>query len=170
MRANPEFDAATVIMELGVGEALISFLDEKGRPAIVERGFIVAPGSRLGPLTPAERKAAIENSVIFGHYEQVIDRESAYEKLRGGGNGSTAAPASTPAGNGGTPAPAQEGGGLFGGLSDILFGSTGPRGGRHAGLAETAAKSVARTVGSTIGREIVRGVLGSILGGGSRRR
>ncbi len=172
MRANPEFDAATVIMELGVGEALVSFLDEKGRPAIVERGFIVAPGSRLGPLTPAERKAAIENSVIFGHYEQVIDRESAYEKLRGGGNGSAAAPASAPAGNGngGNAAPAQEGGGLFGGLSDILFGSTGPRGGRHAGLAETAARSVARTVGSTIGREIVRGVLGSILGGGSRRR
>ncbi|TYC61553.1 DUF853 domain-containing protein [Zoogloea oleivorans] len=168
MRANPEFDAATVIMELGVGEALVSFLDEKGRPAIVERGFIVAPGSRLGPLTPAERKAAIENSVIFGHYEQVIDRESAYEKLRGG---STATPASAPVGNGGgNAAPAEQGGGLFGGLSDILFGSTGPRGGRHAGLAETAARSVARTVGSTIGREIVRGVLGSILGGGSRRR
>ncbi|MDD2670294.1 helicase HerA-like C-terminal domain-containing protein [Zoogloea sp.] len=164
MRANPEFDAATVIMELGVGEALVSFLDEKGRPAIVERGFIVAPGSRLGPLTPAERKAAIENSVIFGHYEQVIDRESAYEKLRGG---STATPASAPVGNGGgNAAPAEEGGGLFGGLSDILFGSTGPRGGRHAGLAETAARSVARTVG----REIVRGVLGSILGGGGRRR
>ncbi|MBT9498135.1 MAG: DUF853 family protein, partial [Zoogloea sp.] len=162
------FDAATVIMELGVGEALVSFLDDKGRPAIVERGFIVAPGSRLGPLTPAERKAAIENSVIFGHYEQVIDRESAYEKLRGG---STATPASAPVGNGGgNAAPAEEGGGLFGGLSDILFGSTGPRGGRHAGLAETAARSVARTVGSTIGREIVRGVLGSILGGGSRRR
>jgi uncharacterized protein len=170
MRANPEFDAATVIMELGVGEALISFLDEKGRPAIVERGFIVAPGSRLGPLTPAERKAAIENSVIFGHYEQVIDRESAYERLRGGGNGNAAAPAGAPAGNGGTPAPAQEGGGLFGGLSDILFGSTGPRGGRHPGLAETAARSVVRTVGSSIGREIVRGVLGSILGGSSRKR
>jgi uncharacterized protein len=170
MRANPEFDAATVIMELGVGEALISFLDEKGRPAIVERGFIVAPGSRLGPLTPAERKAAIENSVIFGHYEQVIDRESAYERLRGGGNGSAAAPTSAPAGNGGSAAPVQEGGGLFGGLSDILFGNTGPRGGRHPGLAETAARSVVRTVGSSIGREIVRGVLGSILGGGSRKR
>ena len=76
-----------------------------------------------------------------------------------------------PAPRGGQAAPAEEsGGGLFGGLSDILFGSTGPRGGRHPGLAETAAKSVARTVGSTIGREIVRGVLGSILGGGSRRR
>jgi uncharacterized protein len=170
MRANPEFDAATVIMELGVGEALISFLDEKGRPAIVERGFIVAPGSRLGPLTPAERKAAIENSVIFGHYEQVIDRESAYERLRGGGNGSAAAPTGAPAGNGGSAASVQEGGGLFGGLSDILFGTTGPRGGRHPGLAETAARSVVRTVGSSIGREIVRGVLGSILGGGSRKR
>ena len=166
MRANPEFDAATVITELGVGEALISFLDEKGRPHMVERGFIVAPGSRLGPLTAAERKAAIEGSVIYGHYEEIIDRESAFEKLRGGaapaGNGAGAAPA---------PAPQEEeGGGLLGGLSGILFGTTGPRGGRHPGLAETAARSVARTVGSTIGREIVRGVLGSILGGGGRRR
>ncbi|WP_374486543.1 helicase HerA-like C-terminal domain-containing protein [Zoogloea sp.] len=169
MRANPEFDAATAIMELGVGEALISFLDEKGRPAIVERGFIVAPESRLGPLTPAERKAAIESSVIYGHYEQMVDRESAFEKL----TGATAASNGAPAANGGTPAPAQEessGGGLLGGLSEILFGSTGPRGGRHPGLAETAARSVARTVGSTIGREIVRGVLGSILGGNSGRR
>ncbi len=162
MRANPAFDAATVITELGVGEALLSFLDEKGRPSIVERGFIVAPTSRLGPLTPAERKAAIEGSVIFGHYEALVDRESAYEKLQGGSAG---------AGSGAATAPAEEGGGgLFGGLSEILFGSTGPRGGRHPGLAETAARSVARTVGSTIGREIVRGVLGSILGGGSRRR
>ncbi|WP_079435443.1 helicase HerA-like C-terminal domain-containing protein [Zoogloea sp. LCSB751] len=173
MRANPEFDAATAIMELGVGEALISFLDEKGRPAIVERGFIVAPESRLGPLTPAERKAAIEGSVIYGHYEQMVDRESAFEKLTGAtasGNGASAANGSAIPGN---TAPAQEessGGGLFGGLSEILFGSTGPRGGRHPGLAETAARSVARTVGSTIGREIVRGVLGSILGGSSGRR
>ncbi|MBS0347670.1 MAG: DUF853 domain-containing protein [Proteobacteria bacterium] len=173
MRANPEFDAATAIMELGVGEALISFLDEKGRPAIVERGFIVAPDSRLGPLTPAERKAAIEGSVIYGHYEQMVDRESAFEKLTGAaasGNGASAANGSATPGN---TAPAQEessSGGLLGGLSDILFGSTGPRGGRHPGLAETAARSVARTVGSTIGREIVRGVLGSILGGGGSRR
>uniref|UniRef100_UPI0037D9A9EA helicase HerA-like domain-containing protein n=1 Tax=Zoogloea sp. TaxID=49181 RepID=UPI0037D9A9EA len=169
MRANPEFDAATVITELGVGEALISFLDEKGRPHIVERTSIIAPASRLGPLTPSERKAAIENSVIFGHYEAVVDRESAFEKLQGGGSAAPAA--GSPAPRGGQAAPAEEsGGGLFGGLSDILFGTTGPRGGRHPGLAETAAKSVARTVGSTIGREIVRGVLGSILGGGSRRR
>ncbi len=168
MRANPAFDAATVITELGVGEALLSFLDEKGRPSIVERGFIVAPASRLGPLTPAERKTAIEGSVIFGHYEALVDRESAYEKLQGAAAGAGGSPASN---GGAAPAPAEEsGGGLFGGLSEILFGSTGPRGGRHPGLAETAARSVARTVGSTIGREIVRGVLGSILGGGSRRR
>ena len=168
MRANPEFDAATVITELGVGEALISFLDEKGRPQMVERASVIAPSSRLGPLTAPERKAAIEGSVIYGHYEQMIDRESAFEKLRGG---------TAPAGNGSTPppasAPAQQesgGGGLLGGLSDILFGTTGPRGGRHPGLAEQAARSAVRTVGSSIGREIVRGVLGSILGGNSRRR
>jgi DNA helicase HerA-like ATPase len=173
MRANPEFDAATAIMELGVGEALISFLDEKGRPAIVERGFIVAPDSRLGPLTTDERKTAIEGSVIYGHYEQMVDRESAFEKLTGAAAGANGAPAANGTAARGAPAPAQEessGGGLFGGLSDILFGSTGPRGGRHPGLAETAARSVARTVGSTIGREIVRGVLGSILGGSSGRR
>ncbi|MEN9426087.1 MAG: hypothetical protein RLZZ220_436 [Pseudomonadota bacterium] len=168
MRANPEFDAATVITELGVGEALVSFLDEKGRPHIVERAAIIAPDSRLGPLSPAERKAAIENSVIYGHYEEVVDRESAFEVLQG------KAPAAPAAGNGNTngggAAPAEAGGGgLLGGLSELLFGSTGPRGGRHPGLAEQAARSAVRTVGSSIGREIVRGVLGSILGGGRRR-
>ena len=163
LRANPEFDAATVIMELGVGEALVSFLDEKGRPSIVERGFIVPPASRLGPLSGEERKAAIENSVIFGHYEQIVDRESAFEKLRGA-PAAPAAPAGAP-GGASAPPPAQDGGGLLGGLGDILFGTTGPRGGRHPGLAETAARSVVRTIGSQVGREIVRGVLGSILGG-----
>ena len=166
MRANPEFDAATVITELGVGEALISFLDDKGRPHIVERCHIIAPDSRLGPLSPAERKAAIESSVIYGHYEAMVDRESAFEVLQG------KAPTAPAAGNGGQSgaAPAAEsGGGLLGGLSELLFGSTGPRGGRHPGLAEQAARSAVRTVGSSIGREIVRGVLGSILGSGRRR-
>ncbi|WP_298597081.1 helicase HerA-like C-terminal domain-containing protein [Zoogloea sp.] len=168
MRANPEFDAATVITELGVGEALVSFLDEKGRPHIVERCHIIAPDSRLGPLSPAERKAAIENSVIYGHYEAMVDRESAFEVLQGK---APAAPAAGTGNNGGAaPATAEEsGGGLLGGLSEILFGSTGPRGGRRPGLAEQAARSAVRTVGSSIGREIVRGVLGSILGGGRRR-
>ena len=172
LRANPKFDAKTAIMELGVGEALVSFLDEKGTPTVVERGFILPPGSRIGPLDASERAAAIKGSVLFGHYEAVVDRESAYERLKGGGAGATA-----PAGKGNapapTPAPAEEGdGGLLGGLGgaigDILGGRTGPRGGRTPGVLETAAKSAARAIGSQVGREIIRGVLGSILGG--RRR
>jgi DNA helicase HerA-like ATPase len=158
MRANPAFDAAAAITELGTGEALISFLDEKGRPNIVERAFVLPPASRLGPLTAPERDALIKASLIYGHYEQVVDRESAYEKLKG------RAAAAAEAAN--APATKQvEGGGLLGGLGGILFGTTGPRGGKHDGIVQTAAKSVARTIGSSVGREIVRGVLGSIFGG-----
>ncbi|QSI76388.1 helicase HerA-like C-terminal domain-containing protein [Niveibacterium microcysteis] len=169
LRANPKFDAATAITELGVGEALVSFLDDKGRPAVVERAFITAPGTRIGPLTAAERDAVIKGSLLYGHYEEVLDRESAYERLRGapaGGNGAGKAA-------NGTQAPGQapaEGGGLSSVLSGILFGTTGPRGAQHDGLVQTAAKSVVRTLGSQVGREIVRGVLGSILGGSSSRR
>ena len=82
MRANPAFDAASAIMELGVGEALVSFLDDKGRPEVVERAFVIAPHSRLGPLTPEERAQTISSSVLYGHYEALVDRESAYELLR----------------------------------------------------------------------------------------
>jgi len=167
LRANPKFDAEAAIMELGVGEALVSFLDEKGSPTVVERGFVLAPGSRIGPMTPEERKAAMAGSLVAGVYEKVLDRESAYEKLKGDTNqkvgaGDTAAQA--PAAG---TAPA-EGGGLLGGFGDMLFGSTGPRGGQRDGLAQTMAKTVVRTIGSQVGREIVRGVLGSIMGG--RRR
>jgi DNA helicase HerA-like ATPase len=154
-------------MELGVGEALVSFLDEKGSPTMVERGFVLAPGSRIGPMTTEERKAAIAGSLVAGVYEQLVDRESAYEKLTGAPAGDT-----QKVGAGGTaPAPTQapaEGGGLLGGLGDMLFGSTGPRGGQRDGLAQAMAKTVVRTIGSQVGREIVRGVLGSIMGG--RRR
>ena len=168
LRANPKFDAKTAIMELGVGEALVSFLDEKGTPAVVERGFVLPPGSRIGPLDGSERTATIKGSVLYGHYEAVVDRESAYERLKGGGAATAA-----PAGKGAAPAPAEEGdGGLLGGLGgaigDILGGKTGPRGGHTPGVLETAAKSAARAIGSQVGREIIRGVLGSILGG--RRR
>jgi hypothetical protein len=167
LRANPKFDAEAAIMELGVGEALVSFLDEKGSPTVVERGFVLAPGSRIGPMTTEERKAAIAGSLVAGVYEQVVDRESAYEKLKGAPAGET-----QKLGAGETaPAPAQapaEGGGLLGGFGDMLFGSTGPRGGQRDGLAQAMAKTVVRTIGSQVGREIVRGVLGSIMGG--RRR
>ncbi len=165
MRPNPAFNTADVITELGVGEALVSFLDEKGRPAPVERSFVIAPCSRLGVLNDTERSAAIKNSTIYGHYEKTLDRESAYEKLRASIPGApTSAQPTPPAGA--PESSAQGGGGLLGGgLSDVLFGRTGPRGGKTDGLVQAAAKSVARTIGSSVGREIVRGVLGSLLGG-----
>jgi uncharacterized protein len=167
LRANPKFDAEAAIMDLGVGEALVSFLDEKGSPGMVERAFVLPPSSRIGPMTAEERKAAIEGSVIYGHYEQGVDRESPYEKLKGakpanGANGAAATP--TPQ----TPPAEASGGGLFGSLGTILGGRTGPRGGHTEGVGEALAKSAARAIGSQVGREIIRGVLGSILGG--RRR
>ncbi len=171
LRANPAFDAAAVITELGVGEALVSFLDEKGRPNVVERAFILPPASRIGPLTPEERQGVIKASLVYGVYEKELDRESAYEKLKGAPAASGApAPASAPSATAGQE-PAS-GGGWFGGLGDLLGGSSGS-GGRNKGgdsVIEAAAKSAARAIGSQVGREIIRGVLGSILGGGSRRR
>jgi len=83
LRPNPKIKAEQVITELGVGEALVSFLDEKGTPCVVERAFIVPPGSQLGPISDAERQQIIQSSDVFGHYEKAIDRESAYEKLKG---------------------------------------------------------------------------------------
>ena len=177
MRPNPAFDAAAAITELGVGEALVSFLDEKGRPNMVERAFVLPPASRLGPLTFAERQAAIKASVLFGHYEKTVDRESAYEKLTARvapepqkvGVGGTATPTPVKAGGAIPASGSEESSGLGGMFGEILFGRTGPRGGQTDGLAQTVAKSVVRTIGSQVGREIVRGVLGSILGGGRRR-
>jgi uncharacterized protein len=175
MRANPELDVEAAITELGVGEALISFLDEKGRPTVVERGFVAPPGSRLGTVTLEERAATLKNSIVAGIYDSAVDRESAYEKLTGrvaGAKGAETAGAPAPMG---APATAQqpaqaEGGGFFGAIKDLFAGSTGPRGGRHDGLVQMAAKSAVRTIGTQVGREIFRGVLGGILGGRGRRR
>jgi DNA helicase HerA-like ATPase len=168
LRANPKLDTEQAITELGVGEALVSFLDEKGRPEIVERAFVCPPLSRIGPATEAERAALVAASPLAGVYKKALDRESAYEILRDRAAAATAAPP-PPAGEPGTARQAG-GGGLLGGLGDILFGRTGPRGGHHPGVLDAAAKSAARSVGSAVGREIVRGVLGSLLGSGSRRR
>ena len=170
MRANPKLDVQTAITELGVGEALISFLDDKGRPSITERVFVLPPGSRIGPINADERKALQASSLVAGVYEKTVDRESAFEKLKGRAVASAdAATGSAPTAN--APAAKQEdaGNGWLGGLKDAMFGSTGPRGGKHEGLAESAARSAVRSVGSAVGREIVRGVLGSLLGGGRRR-
>ncbi|UUX94699.1 DUF853 domain-containing protein [Aquabacterium sp. J223] len=171
LRANPKIDTATAITELAVGEALVSLLDEKGRPSVVERVFVHPPGSRIGPVTPQERQALMAGSLVAGVYEKAVDRESAYEKLAARATASAqAAPAATGGTAGGAaPAGGAPGGSALGGLGDVLFGSTGPRGGRREGLVEAMAKSAIRTMGSTVGREIIRGVLGGILGGGKRR-
>ena len=174
MRANPKLDVAAVITELGVGEALVSFLDEKGRPGIVERALIVPPASQLGPITEAERQALIAGSIVAGVYEKTADRESAYEILKGRAAQAAAAQApeaGTKAG-GAAQAPAGEPGifdklgGMFGGAG----GAPSPRGSlRRESVVEAMAKSAARAVGSQVGREIIRGVLGSIFGGARRR-
>ena len=169
MRQKPGLDIETAITELAVGEALVSFQDAKGRPSVTERVFVLPPGSQLGPITPEQRKALMAGSLVTGVYEKLVDRESAYEKLRGRA-AEASEQASAPAGNGkgAKGEAADEGGGLLGGLNDVLFGSTGPRGGKREGLAQTMAKSAVRTMGTTIGREILRGVLGSVFGGRKR--
>jgi hypothetical protein len=164
MRPKPGLDVAAAITELAVGEALVSLLDAKGRPTMTERLYVVPPGSRIGPITPEQRRALLAGSVVAGVYEKTEDRESAYEILKARAE---TAPAGTPAAA--TPGARPPEGGLLGGLSDVFFGSTGPRGGKREGLVENFAKSAIRTIGSSVGREIARGVLGSILGGARRR-
>jgi DNA helicase HerA-like ATPase len=168
MRQKPGLDIEAAITELAVGEALVSLLDAKGRPSITERVYVLLPGSQLGPISPQQRRALLNQSLVAGVYEKVVDRESAYEKLKARTNETAAqAQAQVPAAKGGA-APAQDGGGLLGGLNDVLFGSTGPRGGKRDGLAQTMAKSAVRTMGTSLGREILRGVLGSVFGGRKR--
>jgi hypothetical protein len=169
MRPKAGLDIEAAITELAVGEALVSFLDAKGRPSETERVFVLPPGSQLGPITPAQRQALVQGSLVAGVYEQAQDRESAYERIRGQATASGQASAANPL-PGQAPAAAEPAsGGLMGGLTDMLFGSTGPRGGQRDGVAQMVVKSAVRTAGSAIGREIVRGVLGSLLGGGRRR-
>lgn len=153
-RANAGLNVETAITELGVGEALVSFLDEKGIPTPVERTFICPPGGRIGPATDAERAQIIRASNVFNFYEKAVDRESAYEVLKG----RAAESATEPKEDSGF-----DWGDIFGGGNDKGSKKTASR--RSDSVLEAAAKSVARTVGSELGRQIVRGVLGSILGG-----
>jgi hypothetical protein len=175
LRPNPSVDIGRAITELAVGEALVSLLDAKGSPTVTERAWIAPPASRIGPITDAERAAVREqNKSLFGHYEQAVDRESAFEKLNAGAAGAAQsggqAGAPPPAGLPGAAASAPSGGSaITDALSAILMGTTGPRGGHHDGLVQSAAKSFSRSVGSGIGRAILRGALGSILGGSTRR-
>jgi DNA helicase HerA-like ATPase len=176
LRANPKVNTVKAITELAVGEALISFLEDKGTPAVVERAWVLPPASRIGPLTPAERSAVLSASLVRDHYDTAVDRESAYEKLKARteqraaeAGAAVPAPSSAPAPPSQSrttqPAPQPGAGGMPSSLSDLLFGSTGPRGGKREGILGSAARSAARSIGSGVGRQILRGVLGSILGG-----
>jgi len=160
-RTNPKLDVETVITQLGVGEALVSFLEEKGTPGIVERAMVCPPHSQIGPITPEQRAAIIKGSVVAGVYEAAVDRESAYERLK-----SKAAVAATPA----QVAASGGGSGWLGSLEaaagSVLGGSGSGR--RGDTLVQAMAKSAARTMGSTVGRQIIRGVLGSLLGSSKR--
>ncbi len=169
MRPKSGLNIEAAITELGVGEALVSLLDAKGRPTETERVFVMPPASQLGPITPEQRQVLLQSSLVAGIYEQALDRESAFEKIKGQ-SASTPNSASNPTRTGEQSQGAEkESGGFMAGMSDILFGSSGPRGGQRDGVAQLVVKSAVRTVGSAIGREIVRGVLGGLLGGSRRR-
>ncbi|HWV97161.1 MAG TPA: DUF853 domain-containing protein [Xanthobacteraceae bacterium] len=170
-RPNPKLNTAQVITELGTGEALVSFLEQKGTPSIVERVMIRPPSARIGPVTPEERKAILANSPVKGKYDTAIDSESAYEALQ-----KRVADAAAPASG--------AGGGVFGQIGSIvgtIFGTNTPRGKLTTGqviardvtrsvtnkvvggIVADLGKSVGGSVGSSIGRSIVRGALGSLL-------
>lgn len=154
-RANPRFDVAEAITQLGVGEALVSTLEPDGKPGVVERTLMRPPSSRLGPITEAERRRILEVSPVGGFYDQSIDRESAYERLSARAEkGSAVAPAPS------EKKPAEQASDSGWGLPEILTG-----GSKRQGVFEAMAKSVARSIGSSLGRQIARGILGSILKG-----
>jgi DNA helicase HerA-like ATPase len=144
-RANPKVDTMKAILELAVGEALISLQDEKGVPGMVEKAWILPPHSKLGTLTPAELAAQIKASVLYGHYEKTVDRESAYEKLKEKASQVEAGKEASAPGR--KKEPQSETGRMI----------------------SAAAKSAAHAIGSQIGRQIIRGVLGSIFGRGRGR-
>jgi len=155
-RANPELDVEKTITELGVGEGLVSFLDDKGTPNVVQRALVCPPRSQIGPITPEQQQQAIQNSIVAGVYEKTVDRESAYERLK---NRAVQRQEAVPA-----PAQSSSTGPSWG---SILAGGTG--GYRGDTMMDAMLKSAVRAAGSQVGRQLIRGVLGSLLGGGNRR-
>jgi DNA helicase HerA-like ATPase len=150
MRSNPKINVEKVIGELGVGEALVSFLDEKGQPGVVERASILPPEGQIGPISPDQRQMILRQSYLFGHYERVIDRESAFEMLKERAEKTVAA--APPAARDYVPEPRTQ-------------PRPAPVGRHRETMVEAMAKSTMRSIGSSLGRQIIRGVLGSILGG-----
>jgi len=150
-RTNPKLDVATAITELQVGEALVSMLDEQGMPGIVQRAFMLPPTSQIGPVNPAIRQQIIQTSPIFGHYETLIDRESAYEKLTGRLAGQPPPPSTLP-----VPGPT------------TMSGSAAKPGKPEPNAMDQVLKFANSSVGRQIGRSLVRGVMGSIFGSSRR--
>ena len=166
MRPNPGLDVGAAITELGVGEALVSFLDTKGRPCPTERVFVLPPASQIGPITPAQRQALLTESIVAGVYEKTLDRDSAYEKLKGHAAARTAQAESKAAST--SEAPADQGSGMFDSISSGLGSLLGGGGGRRTSAGEQLFKSAASSIGREVGRQIIRGVLGGIFGGSRR--
>ncbi|WP_397413715.1 helicase HerA-like domain-containing protein [Phenylobacterium sp.] len=154
-RPNPAFDTAEAIQGLGVGEALVSVLDEKGAPTVVQKTLIRPPVSRLGPITPPERTALIGSSPVRGLYDEAKDRESAYEMLQARAKAAAAEAAEVEAEAASAKAEAR---------------TPTPRASNRQGMGEAFAKSMLRTIGSQVGRELIRGVLGGLMGGSRPRR
>lgn len=159
MRDNPNLDEAAVITELGVGEALVSFLDAKGRPNVVERAYVVPPRGQIGPIPDAKRRQLMQTSLVSGVYDRAVDRESAHELLKARAEQAAQATAAEAEAKQQAKAAAAQPTGGGGVLGSILTGS-----GRRESAVEALAKSAARAIGSQVGRSIIRGVLGSLLG------
>ena len=168
MRQNPKFSIETAITELAVGEALVSFLDEKGRPGVTERVYVLPPCSQIGPITAQQRKTLIANSIVTGVYEKVADRESAFEAIKGRTQAHMADEATAKEAvdkmskTVSKEQPAQAGGGILDSLGSLLGG--GARRTR-ASAGEQMFKSAASAIGREVGRQVIRGVLGGIFGG-----
>lgn len=174
-RPNPEVDVESAVTDLKVGEALVSLLSADGAPQPVRRAFIVPPHGRIGTITPEQRMAVRNGSLVAGHYEAALDRESAYEMLaaQAAAVESAAAPAgASPAGSTKPNSPSEattsgqdnseEVSQKGNPLAEALFGSTGPRGGKREGMVEAMGKSVVRSIGSQVGRQLMRGLLGTM--------
>ena len=172
MRQNPKLNIQEAITELAVGEALVSFLDEQGRPGVTERLYVLPPASLIGPIGAEQRGALMAESIVAGVYEKTIDRESAHEKIKGrtqarmptqaDAAGGTSKTGATAPATSGTPAAEPEGPGIMGSLGNLFGG--GAKGSR-ASVGEQLFKSAASAIGSEVGRRVIRGVLGGIFGG-----
>ncbi|MGQ0708580.1 MAG: helicase HerA-like domain-containing protein [Rhodoferax sp.] len=171
MRANPGLDVAAAITELGVGEALVSLLDDKGRPSVTERAYVLPPGSQIGPITAAQRQQLLADSIVAGVYEKAVDRASAFEALKGRtvarqeAAAAGSAQSGTPMGSAGGAAQAPAERGWMDSLGDMLGG--GQRRSR-ASVGEQILKSAASQIGREVGRQLIRGVLGGLMGSSRR--